>query len=251
MLPSAACPRFQAILIQLAMLLSAAGLASQIDQATPTSQHSRVFFEPVNHLYRMVLPEGWQQVTPDLARSMRSTMPADLATLINLGLVDRFGAVAAWQNKGFDGRCLTVHIEKGGEPDMSTETLEKIRAGFNERSRADGLRYLGEPILGTVGRDKHPAIECRLRILEESGKELSTSLVFIVPTGGVTLRFSFRANAGDFSAAEPVFREIADSLNLSSPPEGKKELSDRLRTPLIIGAVVGLVMLVLYKLNRR
>lgn len=231
-------------------LVAAVVAAGAIAQADQVPGQRSAFVDPANPIYSLVLPDGWRQVSPDLARSMRRNMPADLAILLNRGRIDRFGAVDLWQTDGFDGRCLTIYTATDGEPELSSETLEQIRAKFKERSDASGLSYTGEPALGTIGRDKHPAIECRLNITEDSGKALSTSLVFIVPTGGRTLRFSFRASTEDFGAAEPLFRQIADSVSLSSLPEGKKELSDKLQTPLIIGAVVGFLMLALYKLNR-
>lgn len=240
-----ACFRPLGINTQLAVLVSTLGLAAQ-----PKSKPG-TFIDPINPIYSMVLPDGWTQVSPDLARAMRSQMPADLAILLNRGRVDRFGAVDTWQNQGFDGRCLTVHTQNDGEPGLNTETLDQIRARFRERSRADGLSYVGEPKISTIGEDQHPAIECVLHIGKQSGQALSTSLVFIVPTGGQTIRFSFRANETDFEAAEPLFRRVAASISMSSPAEGQKELSDKLQTPLIIGAVVGFLMLAVYRLNRR
>ena len=230
---------------QLAVLVSTLSLAAQ---PKPKPGH---FIDPINPIYSMVLPDGWKQVSPDLARTMRNGMPADLAILLNRGRVDRFGAVDAWQNHGFDGRCLTIHTQHDGEPSLTTETLDQIQTRFIERSQANDLSYVGEPKISTIGHDQHPAIECELHIATQAGQALSTSLVFIVPTGGQTIRFSFRANETDFEAAEPLFRRLAASISLSSPAEGQKELSDKLQTPLIIGAVVGFLMLALYKLNKR
>jgi len=240
-------PASHTALIYFVVSVIAAGATAQ---SNPLTEQQSVFVDPANPIYSLVLPDGWRQVSPDLGRSMRRSMPADLAILLNRGRVDRFGAVDLWQKNGFNGRCLTIHTETDGEPELSAETLEQIQAKFKGRSDASSLNYTGEPGLATIGRDKHPAIECRLSITEDSGKGLSTSLVYIVPTGGRTLRFSFRARTEDFGAAEPMFRKIADSVALSSLPEGKKELSDKLQTPLIIGAVVGFLMLALYKLNR-
>ena len=223
---------------------------SQVNaQARPPAQ-SAAFVDPANPVYSLVLPDGWRQVSPDLARAMRPELPADLAILLNRGKTDRFGAVSSWKESGFDGRCLTIHTGTDGEPALNSETLEQIKATFQQQSDSGPLRYLGEPKISSVGAGEHAAIECQLRIFEDSGGPLSTSLVFLVPTGGKTLRFSFRANPQDYQEAKQLFREIADTISVSSPPEGRKELSDKLQTPLIIGAVVGFLLLALYKLNR-
>ena len=237
----------RAALLQAVVSLGSAQVGAQA--GLPEAQ-AAAFVDPANPVYSLVLPQGWRQVSPDLAREMRPDMPADLAILLNRGKVDRFGAVDAWAATGFDGRCLTIHTENDGEPELNAETLEQIQATFKQNSDAGPLRFDGEPTIGSVGPAGHPAIECQLNILEGSGAQLSKSLVFLVPTGGKTLRFSFRANPGDFEAAEPLFRKIVNTISVSSPPEGKKELSDKLQTPLIIGAVVGFLLLALYKLNR-
>ena len=104
--------------------------------------------------------------------------------------------------------------------------------------------------IGAVGEHDHPTIESSLLVRAKDGEAIARVLEFLIPTGGKSLRFSYRASPEDFAAAEPVFRRSAATLQIGAPPEGRKELSDKLKMPLIIGGVVGLIFLVLYKLRK-
>jgi hypothetical protein len=77
------------------------------------------------------------------------------------------------------------------------------------------------------------------------------ALEIYAPTGGRLIIFQFRANADDFAAALPQFRKAIATLEFAREPEGPAKLSDRLQNAAIVGAVVGLLLLVLYKWSRR
>ena len=224
-------------------------------QEQPSTQEPKPYIDPWR-AFTIVMPKSWRQMTPDDARAARANTPADLRLERGLipGRIDRFADVGRWLKNDFDGRCLTIVREDDGEPDMTAETLQRIRDLAKKRSAAGDLRFVIDdpsyPRLMEIGPAKHPAIECALEIRDRDGKPIGKALEFVVPTGGTTIRFSFRAAPGDFPAAEAEFRAAVATLKAAIPPEGRKELSDKLQTPLIIGGLVGLVLLLLYKLSR-
>ena len=151
---------------------------------------------------------------------------------------------------GFDGRCLTVTREDG-EPALTEVTLQQVREVARQRTSSTGARNEIEHLkIGSVGKRNHPVIESSFVVRTKAGVAIARVLEFLVPTGGKTLRFSYRASPRDFAEAEPVFRRSAATLQIAAPAEGRKELSDKLKMPLIIGGVVGLIFLVLYKLRK-
>lgn len=224
------------------------GLSTVLLLSCATPQGDRV--QDTMLAYSVELPPAWRQMTPVEARDLRSKMPRDVGTLLVLSRIDRFGAVDDWIARGFDGRCLTVTREDG-EPALTNDTLQQVREVAKERSATTEFGYEIQNLeLSTVGGRHHPAIESTILVRTKDGEAIAKLLEFIVPTGGKTLRFSFRASPQDFPAAETVFRATAGSLQIARPPEGRKELSDKLRMPLIIGGVVGLIFLVLYKMRK-
>ncbi|MCA8956654.1 MAG: hypothetical protein KDC87_11320 [Planctomycetes bacterium] len=200
----------------------------------------------VPNLYKFELPAGWRQMTPDEARALRDRMPAELDTLLVVGRIDRFGAIDRWMTGDFDGRCLTVTVEDG-EPEMGESTLAEVRARA-AKSPGAAIERLE---LTEVGPDRRPAIACTATFADAKGVVTARTSEFVVPSGGHTIRFSFHARAADWASAEPGFRRCIATLQTAAKAEGRKELSDQLQKSLIIGALVGLVLLVLYKTRRR
>lgn len=199
--------------------------------------------------YTLELLPGWRQLTPDEGRALRPKLPADLATRIVLTQLDRFGAIDAWQKDQFDGRCLTIAREDS-EPEMTAATLDEVRSIVAARNQDSPFQIeIVELKLAELGETKIPVIASTIR-LTQNGKPFAEALEFLIPTGGRTLRLSYRASPADFAAAEPLFRRSAASLVLRRPAQGPKDLADKLEMPLIIGGVVGLILLVLYKTRR-
>ncbi len=199
--------------------------------------------------FTLSLPNQWRQMTPDEAIQLRPKMPADIADRVVPGRIDRFGEVGRWLDESFSGRCLTLTLDQG-EPDMNEGTLQTIRDFVADRS-TPGLRLEIESMhFSTVGDGDYQAIERVLQIRDGQGTEIARALEFLIPTGGNSLWLSFRTSREDFAAAKATFLRCAGTLKLANPPEGRKELSDKLQTPIIIGALVGLGLLILYKLKR-
>lgn len=199
--------------------------------------------------YTLELLPGWRQLTPDEGRALRQKLPPDLATRIVLTQLDRFGAIDSWLNDQFDGRCLTIAREDS-EPEMTAATLEEVRTLVAERNEGSPFQIeIVDLDLSELGETKIPVIASTIRLTKD-GKPFARALEFLIPTGGRTLRLSYRTAPVDFASAEAAFRRSAASLVLRRPAEGAKDLADKLEMPLIIGGVVGLILLVLYKTRR-
>ncbi len=188
--------------------------------------------------YSISLPEGWRRLTPDEVRILRPKLPSDLREMVLPGTLDRFGPVDKWLSAGFDGRCLTV-AEKEGEPPVDAEGLARIRSWVE----AHGTYVSGKQ--ATVGPNGHPVLEVVSR------RPPDRFLEVYAPTGGRLIIFQFRAHEEDFAAALPLFRKALGTLVFAREPKGAPKLSDRLQNAAIVGAIVGVVLLVLYKWSRK
>jgi len=192
--------------------------------------------------YGITLPEGWRQLTPDEARTLRPKLPADMHEL-RPGVLDRFGQVDKWLGGSFDGRCLTVAQMKG-EPSLDAEALATIRSRVEER----GTYVSGK--VAAVGPNNHPVLEVVIRIQPEHSTKAMQALEIYAPTGGRMIILEFRAYEDDFATALPLFRKALGTLIFAREPKGPPKLSDRLQNAAIVGAIVGLILLVLYKWSR-
>ena len=200
--------------------------------------------------YECTLPRGWRQLTPDEARTLRPKLPRDLRDPPWPGVVDRCGAVDKWLRGEFDGRCLTVG-HKEGEHALDTEALAEIRSVVEGRSAEGGFTY--SYVSGkqaAVGQANHPVLEVVTRIQPSDGTRPMQALEVYAPTGGNTVIFELRAYEGDFARALPQFRQVLGTLIFAREAKGPTNLSDRLQNAAIVGAIVGLVLLVLYKWSR-
>lgn len=201
--------------------------------------------------FSIEFPKRWRQLTPNEALQLRPGMPADLAHLVNPGVNDRFGAVDSWLKEGFDGICLTIEREEG-EPDLVEDTLKQFEAALQDHNAKGGIQYETESLaIVPIGEAEIPMVQWCVSAKDAQARPLAGELRFLVPTGGMTLKFTFRSAPEAFDAAQPGFHRMIARLVLNRPAEGRKELSDKLKMPLIIGGVVGLILLMLYALNRR
>ena len=71
-----------------------------------------------------------------------------------------------------------------------------------------------------------------------------------MPPARQQLTLSFGCHPDEFDAWAPRFREWLATLTVARVAGQQAELSDRLWTPLVTGAVVGLVLIVLYRHTR-
>ena len=232
-----------------ACLLLAATVCPQESRSSRPSAAGQVIHRG---RYDFVAPSGWRQLTPMEARTLQPKLPADMRKSLPVpGEFDRFGRIDDWLRGEFDGRCLTTFV-KSGEPSLTAETLAEVRTQIADRSTRSGFDYtLVSAKQTTVGVASHPAFEVVVGIAASGGGKPMRALEIYAPTGGRTVFLEFRAFESDFPAALPEFRKVIATLVFAREPRGPANLSDRLQNAAIVGAIVGLVLLVLYKWTRR
>jgi hypothetical protein len=71
------------------------------------------------------------------------------------------------------------------------------------------------------------------------------------PAGGQEVTLCFTCPAPEFAQWDQEFHRWLQTLAFAHAARGEQKLSDRLWTPILGGAVVGLVLLLLYKHTRR
>ena len=205
------------------------------------------YYDPARS-WSMVLPPGWDEVTPDLARELRrapSAVPTDLLDVSpNLA---HFGPITRWRQSGFDGRSLSVH-RQDDEPVVGPDLVQALPQTWQRLGEQHGGRYeIIAAHAGAVGPSAHPTVEATLEMRPAGSERTYRALQLYVPTGGRGLIFSFRTFAEDFTAAEPVFRAAAGTLTLARAARGERNLIDRLFYPLMFAVAVGLLLTVLSK----
>lgn len=196
--------------------------------------------------FAFTAPPGWRQLTPDeaLALSKRpgNEIPADLLSPKRADAY-AYGAIDRWLAGSFDGRCMIVE-QVDGECPVDETGIEQVRASGAHTEE----RWSREVIsleTTTVGTDALPAIEGLFRTTVQDAARTLDSLVLFVPTGGNTLILTFRTSSDDFAAALPEFRAIAASLTFAQRPHGTPDPGSRVFYPLLVGAFVVVLLLVL------
>ncbi|MEM7200020.1 MAG: hypothetical protein AAF628_07130 [Planctomycetota bacterium] len=196
--------------------------------------------------FSIVLPSGWRQLVPDEARTLQqrfsAKFPPDLLTPRQAGLYP-YGPIDAWLRGEVQGRCLTLQ-KADGEIPVSDEGLADARS---PQIAAGWKREVEEARIVELGPDRHPAIECVTALDLGPDAPPIAALELLVPTGGNTLILSFRCWSADLAAALPAFRATTATLQFARPARGESKLSDRLVYPAVVGALVGLLLLVLRK----
>lgn len=191
-------------------------------------------------------------MTPDeailLSRSEDSTIPADL--LIPTSAANYpYGRIDSWLADGFDGQAMTFQVADGECPTDETG-LELIRE--KAETSGDGwTRSLTEAALTELGPANHPAIRATVVATSDKSTQPIKSLVWFVPSGGNTLVVSFRAWEGDFEAAAPIFQAASATMAFASEAQGSPSLGGKLIYPIFVGALVGVLLMVLRHRQRQ
>jgi len=216
-------------------------------QQTPTRNLS------LTGIFSLELPPGWRQLTPDEARRLKKDPGKEFpAALIHPGLRTNmypYGHVDRWLAGGFDGRCLCVQLSEG-EPGMDQESIDKILS-FAKESSAAGHRFdIRSSRFSKLGEQGQSVIETRAVRVFEDGARPMQELGFYVPTGGQTLILAFRSFEEDFEQVLPTFERAAATLRFSRPPRGPKRQTNDIVWAAIVGAFVGVLLLLLRRKSR-
>lgn len=222
--------------------LALAAIPGAAQETTRLFHLTRTFsFEP---------PPGWRQITPGEAHSLKkqanNPVPEALHSSLLEGRAEDFayGAIDSWLAGSFDGRSMTARYHSQGECSMDEAGIQTVRESVT--ANLDGWTREVESIeITSLGENEHPAIECTTVGKRSGLPQPVKSMVLVVPTGGDTLTISFQAWQDDFDAALPTLRRAASTLTFAREPRGEVSVTDRLLYPLVIGALVGVLLLVL------
>ncbi len=202
----------------------------------------------IDRAFALLLPVEWQQLTPDQARSLskrpEAGFPPDLVSARPLPFYP-FADVTRWLEEGFDGRCLTI-AKVAGEPDEGEEGVAQITS-MQDTEGGLWQRTVLDARATEYGEAQHPVFECITRMVPAAGGEPLRSLEVFVPTNGDTLILGFRAFEDEFDALLPDYRALASTLRVSRPARGNPSVGQRLLYPAVIGALVGIALMVLRK----
>ncbi|MBX3464623.1 MAG: hypothetical protein KF830_15750 [Planctomycetes bacterium] len=204
-----------------------------------------------NGTFQLDLPASWRQLSPGEARTIAALpgAPADLG-YVEPRLFYAIGPVDDWLQGRFDTPWLWV-VEQDNEWVVDDDFAFGLRRLWQQRGEATGTRHeLAEVRRDEAGPRRHPVLTAR-RTSTLPGGGATTSLDVHAPTGGRQVSLSFTCRAGDFDRWEPEFRNWLATVRFARAAQGEPQLSDRLWTPLATGAVVTVLLLLLYKHTRR
>lgn len=211
-------------------------------------------FESLTRTFHIDVPAGWRQLSPGDASELRAAHPDLPAEVLSTspGLFYAVGDVDRWHRGDFDGVLLYV-VEQGNEwhtPDQDlTKALESM---WQKAGSKQGCRYeVSEVRSVRVGTEAYEAIQCVRRRHGTDPAATAAYLDTYLPTGGRELSLSLRCREQDLPQWEPRFRAMLATLTLARKAHGQVTLTDRLWTPIVTGALVGLGIIVLYRWTRR
>lgn len=202
--------------------------------------------------FRVELPQDWRQLAPAESKPLAAAV-ADLPHDVRQNVPEMFyavGPVDRWLRGDFDGEYLYV-VEQDAEWHLDGDLKARLQQMWDDKGADDGQRY--EVLSATqskLGADGYDAVVVDRRIHPARGSALR-SLDLHVPTGGREITLCLVAKEEGFDSRRPELMARANSLTLARKQRGEATLSDRLWTPILVGAGVGLLFLVLYKKTRR
>lgn len=213
-------------------------------------------FRNLGGTFQIDLPASWRQLAPNEARRIgeQPGAPADL------GYVEprhfyAVGPVDEWLAGRFDTPWLWVVEQENEwvvEDDLERDVVPKLREMWQEKGRASGATHeIGSVRREGVGADQRKGLVVSRTTHPRPGGTPLASLDVHVPAGGQQFSLSFTCPANDFGRMEPRFRQWLGTLAFARTAQGEPKVADRLWTPAITGALVALVLLVLYKHVRR
>lgn len=238
----------------LTLLLTAAAPAQTPPAAqapTPPPAAGQQRWHNLNDTFEVDLPEGWRQIAPnealrvgELAGAPRDLHRADPRAQYAVGPVDR------WLAGDFASPWLYVR-EIGEEAVFPDDYAERLQTMWREHGAATGVEYtLADVTKEPIGRQGHRAITT-VRTSRPKDGPATKSLDALVAAGRQQVTLSFTCLAGDFDRWQPEFRKWLTTATFAREPRPEPKLSDRLWTPLLVGALVGIALVIGYRHTRR
>ncbi len=205
---------------------------------------ARQRFANLNQTFHVDLPVGWRQLAPNEALQLREqpAAPPELQFAEPRSYY-AIGPVEEWLAGRMPSPWLHV-VEQGNEWLLGDDFAASITEQWRTAGAEAGVRYELQAIQRERLADDHEVITAERTATPEAGRA-TRSLDVYAPVGGQQLTLSFTCWAEDFARWQPEFRRWLGSLTFARAARGTPQLSDRLWTPLIAGAVVGLVLVLL------
>lgn len=234
------------------MLLCAALAATAIAQETPPPAPGMERFFPATRAFHLDVPTGWRQLSPGALKDLHQRHPALPAEFSRTepGMFYVVGPLDRWLDGPFSPPFLYV-VEQDQEWFTDTDFAEKIAASWRERSRAGGPTHTVTDIQKEKLGGDHEVITAIRTTVPAGGLPPLRSLDVHAPTGGRQVSLAFTTAAATWERDLPELRKMLATLTFARRAKGEQKLSDRLWTPLLVGSLVGLVLIVLYRWNRR
>lgn len=200
-------------------------------------------------LFAADLPTGWRSMTPDEMFGMREELPLTMRD-IQPGWFYTIGDVERWEREGFDGHAILVHVQQGEIP-VDEASIAHIRENWRDNDAVGGRRSVLDAEIVAVGENAHPAIRCEMSTESWQGMPPIRATELYVPTSGHLLILSFRSWQDDVERHRPLHEKIIESMTFPKPPKATEEVTGRFTQALLIGAGVGLILILLRMSRRR
>lgn len=218
-------------------------LAAALGQQPQTKE-----FRNAGGTFHLDLPAHWRQLAPNEARRIAELpgAPADLG-YVEPRQFYAVGPVERWLAGDFSGPWLWV-VEQGNEWQIDDDFADKLEQMWREKGQASGVRHeLAEVAQTPVGTQDRVSIVALRTTTPPPPAAATRSLDVHAPSGGQQISLSFVSPAPVWSRWEPEFRRWLATLTFARHAQEERSVGDRLWGPIITGALVGLILLLLYK----
>lgn len=208
-------------------------------------------FRNRNGTFHIELPAAWRQLAPSEARTLRDNPRAPA----RLGLAQprhfyAIGPVDQWLAGDFDGPWLYV-VEQDSEWYLADTFATDLEAMWAAEAQASGERHeLTNVQRAKAGSQQIDVVMATRLNTPKAPRPAVASLDVHAPAGGRQVTLSFCCPPEQFAAHEPAFRRCLATLTFARVARSQASLGDRLWTPILTGAVVGVILLLLYKHTR-
>lgn len=216
-----------------------------------TAQEPLARFQNMNGTFHVMLPVGWRQVAPNEARRIgeNPAAPAPLR-LAQPRAFYAVGPVDRWLAGDFSGPWLYV-VEGDHEWYIGDDFAADLAGMWQRWQEATGERHeIRDVQREKVGAQQVEVVTAIGHTTPTDGRPAVQSLDVHAPASGRQVTLQFCCPPERFTAELPAFRSWLATLTFARMPRGQASLGERLWTPLLVGGLVGIVLLLLYKHTR-
>ena len=228
------------------LLILCGALAFAIPQDAETA-----VYRNLNGTFQLELPKGWRTLAPNEAlrigenprapAPLRRSQPHDFYAV---------GPIDAWLAGDFSGAWLYV-VEQRDPWYIDDDYATRLADSWQREGEQSGIAYeLRDVHLEKVGTQQCEAILARRTSTPPAPQLPWVCFDVYSPTGNQQVSLSFGCEPTEFDRRLPEFRRWLATLTFARTPAERATLSDRLWTPILTGAIVGVVLIVLYRHTR-